>query len=110
MTAPIREANFFVYALARIVTAILSFLGFRGPAWARHAVGIRREPVVPPSEAEASSSVARAVAAAGPHAPKAKRGTGHKKTRRAPSSGKKPAVKTMTRKSARERTAPVSSL
>lgn len=106
-----RTTNIFVYFIALIVSGISSFLGFRGPSWARHAVGKRHPPHAESSAAESSPTLARAIAAAGPHAPKTKiRGTGANKKARRSAGGKKTASKSMSRKSSRERTASVSSL
>lgn len=102
--ATIRRAkNYFVYLIALIVTGFFSFLGFKGPAWARAATGVKRQVPAASPDIEASPSVARAIAASGPHSKI--RGTGTKK--RAARTGAK---KIASRKSARERTSQVSSL
>ena len=102
--ATIRGAkNYFVYLIALIVTGIFSFLGFKGPSWARAATGAKRQAAGATPDVEDSPSVARAVAASGPHSKV--RGTGAKK--RAARTGAK---KIASRKSARERTSQVSSL
>lgn len=93
-----RTNNPFVYVMALIITGICSFLGFRGPDWARAAVdSLREEPATP--AIKDSPALARAVAAAGPHAKT--RATGLKK-RPARSTGKKAASNKI--KTARERT------
>lgn len=101
--ATIRKAKgLFMSLVAFILTGFLSFLGFRGPSWARNAAFSKPETKGAPSP-EASPSLARAVAAAGHHAKV--RATAVKK-RPARASGKKVAIK----KTARERTSQVSSL
>jgi hypothetical protein len=104
-----RTNNPFVYFIARFIVGVCEFLGFRGPTWAREAVGARRSGHQAPAETteESSPSIARAVVAAAAHAPAPRkaRGTGAKKP-----AGRSTGKKIATRKSARERTSQVSSL
>ncbi len=103
MTTLRRTKNYFVYLIALFVTGICSFLGFKGPSWARSAVGAKHRTAASSPSVDASPSLARAVAAARPQAKV--RGTGAKKT-----ASRTGAKKIASRKTARERTAHVSSL
>lgn len=100
-----RTKNPIVYLAALIVSGVLTFLGFRTPAWARAALGSEPHASVP--HAEEGPALARAAISTGKHEPAARPTPARAASKRSQGAKKaKPArsKKVATQRTARERT------